>query len=119
MTARNDSSAMKLQHRCMAVTTAEIAAFPATEGSADLSVGTGMHEGLVATFFRWWTDSDATPTMASVLAMWRRAERDLDAATPGSDSWTEASERFIAARSEYRRLFTLAAAEAESLRRAW
>lgn len=119
MTPRNDSVAVELQYRCMVIASAELAPFPTTDTAVELRVGTGAPAGLVSTLLRWWTDRDATPTIATVLATWRLAERDLDAATPGSDPWNEASERFVAARSEYLRLFTLAAADADSLRRTW
>ena len=54
--------------------------------------------------------------MGRVLLLWRAAERDLEAATPGSEAWNSASARFLVARSEYQRMFSLAAVGAEGLR---
>ena len=56
------------------------------------------------------------PSMGRVLLLWRAAERDLEAATPGSEAWNSASAQFLVARSEYQRMFSLAAVGAEGLR---
>ena len=61
----------------------------------------------------------ASPTIGNVLAVWRLAERDLESTTPGSVPWNDASERFVLARAEYRRLFDEASATADGLRGSW
>jgi hypothetical protein len=97
----------------------QVAALPIAEQTVELRADGGALLDRAAAVFRSWAAGDLDNTIGHVLAAWRMSERDLDATTPGSDAWNEASERFLAARSEYRRLFELAAVNAEALRRSW
>jgi len=85
-------------------------------GGAVAGEAGGLLERLGAAL-RAWTITDRPPSISQVLAIWRQAERDLEVSTPGSESWNEASERFLVARAEYQRLFSIAAAAADELRR--
>lgn len=95
----------------------QIAAFPTAEETVGQHDETATLLDRAADFIRSWTARDVPLTMAQVLDLWRLAERELEATTPGSEAWVEASEHFIAARSEHRRLFEVAAVKSESLRR--
>jgi hypothetical protein len=97
--------------------TSPAATLPTNTATALAPVDAGAFLDRAAAFIRSWGARDEPMTMSHVLALWRAAERDLDMATPGSDSWIEASGRFLAARAEYQRMFAHAAASAESLRR--
>jgi hypothetical protein len=84
------------------------------------ALATGDSDSLLerlAAGVRAWVAPEPAPSIARVLFLWRRAEHDLDALSPGSDAWNAAGERFLAARAEYQRLFALAAMDAEGLRR--
>jgi hypothetical protein len=95
----------------------DVAAFPRVDGLVSEHLDVGGFVDRAAAFIRSWGATEAPYTIAHVLGLWRDAERDLDTATPGSDVWLVASERFIAARSEYHRLFDVAFGDADGLRR--
>jgi hypothetical protein len=95
----------------------DVAAFPLSNGAVGEHLDAGTLLDRAAAFVRSLGAGDSHFTIGHALGLWRLAERDLDAATPGSDAWLGASERFVAARSEYHRLFDLAAADADGLRR--
>ena len=107
------------KHRCIVttMTAMQATALPATGQAIGPDVDSGAFLGRASAFIRSWTAPDAPRPMAWVLAAWRLAEHDLDRSTPGSDAWNDATDRFLAAGAEYRRLFELAAADAGPLRR--
>jgi len=94
---------------------------PLTRSSttADLQAEVGTWVDRARGFMRSLSASGIPPTIGSVLSAWRVAERDLEATTPGSVAWMDASERFVLARAEYHRLFTDAVSHADDLRRTW
>jgi len=97
----------------------EVAALPTANDGEVAPLDPSALLDRAAAFIRSLAGSDRPPTMGRVLALWRLAERELDLSTPGSDAWNAASERFLAARSDYQRLFEVAVLNADSLRRDW
>jgi hypothetical protein len=95
----------------------DAATLPRVDGAVGELHDAGTLLDRAAAFVRSLSVSDAPVTIGHTLELWRVAERDLDIATPGSDAWLGASERFVAARSEYHRLFDVAAGDADGLRR--
>ena len=87
--------------------------------TADVQADVGALVDRAVAFIRSFSTSETPPTIGRVLAAWRIAERDLEATTPGSETWTQAMERFVLARAEYHRLFTDAVSRADDLRRSW